>query len=160
MYWDPSDLIVSCYFNIDNQEFRRDEVQKTKCTKLTLLALQYSKVQYTELHLTALHHITLHHTLLRHTALKIARWSTESVPYGELPQLREPVERGWLRTSCLTVSSTPKVTAHSTVSNWDILPDFRFQKYGWDLVVQTLDLQPQNTSKLYIPEGKSESWMD
>ena len=32
------DLIIAYYFNIRNKKFRRHEVQKTKCTKLTLTA--------------------------------------------------------------------------------------------------------------------------
>ena len=35
------DLIIVCYINIGNKKFRRHEVQKTKCTKPTLPALQY-----------------------------------------------------------------------------------------------------------------------
>ena len=39
MYWDILDLITVCYFNIRNKKIRRHEIQKTKCTKLTLSAL-------------------------------------------------------------------------------------------------------------------------
>ena len=41
MYCDTSYLIIACYFYIRNKNFRRHEVQKTKCLKLTLSALQY-----------------------------------------------------------------------------------------------------------------------
>ena len=38
MYWDPLNLIIVCYFNVRNLEFRRHEIQMTKCTKLALPA--------------------------------------------------------------------------------------------------------------------------
>ena len=47
MYWDLSNLIVACSFNIINKTFRKHEIQKINCTKLTLPSLQlwgrYSK---------------------------------------------------------------------------------------------------------------------